>query len=187
MTRSVLAFALFTLSAAPFASADTYDIDKSHSKATFRLQHFGVSWFWGQFHDLSGTVSFDEKNVGASTLSLTIAADSLFTADKKRDEHLKAPDFFNTKQFPTITFTSTKVTGKGKALQITGDLTLHGVKKSITADAEFVAAGKDPFGGFRAGWEAKIVIKRSDFGMNFMVGGIGDEVTLYISLEGVKK
>jgi polyisoprenoid-binding protein YceI len=188
MLRSLRHFALLAALAIPtIASAETYGVDTSHSKATFRVKHFGVSWFWGQFHDLSGTVNFDAKNPTAGSLDLTIKADSLFTADKKRDDHLKSPDFFNTKQFPTITFKSKSVAQNGAKLTVTGDLTLHGVTKAVTADFEFTGEGKDPWGGYRAGWESKLSIKRSDYGMNFMQGGIGDDITIYLAIEGVKK
>jgi len=188
MLRNLRSLALVAALALPtVASAESYNVDTSHSKATFRVKHFGVSWFWGQFHDLSGSVEFDSKNPTAGSLDLTIKADSLFTADKKRDDHLKAPDFFNTKQFPTITFKSKSVANNGAKMTVTGELNLHGVPKSITADFEFSGEGKDPCGGYRAGWEAKLTIKRSDFGMNFMQGGIGDDITIYLAIEGVKK
>ncbi len=187
MRRFFAPLAAAFLMAAPALAADNYAIDTSHTKANFRVKHFGVSWFHGQFHDVSGSVTWDAKNPAASTVEFAIKADSLFTADKKRDDHLKSPDFFNTKQFPTINFKSTAVKQAGGKWQVTGDLTLHGVTKPITADFEFVGEGKDPWGGYRAGWEGKITFKRSDFGMNFMQGGIGDEINIVVSIEGTKK
>ncbi len=187
MTRTFAPLAAALLLAVPAFAADTYAIDTSHSKANFRVKHFGVSWFYGQFHELSGTVTWDTKAPAASSIDLSIKADSLFTADKKRDDHLKAPDFFNTKEFPTITFKSKSVAQAGGKMKVTGDVTLHGVTKPITADFEFVGEGKDPWGGYRAGWEARITIKRSEFGMKFMEGGIGDDINVVISLEGIKK
>lgn len=165
------------------AHADTYAIDSSHSQAVFRLSHLGVGAFWGMFYKVEGTVVTEPS----PSISLTIDGNSLFTADKKRDDHLKGPDFFNTKQFPALSFKSTEVKKAGAGYEVTGDLTIRGTTKKVTAKVEGVGVGKDPWGATRAGWEAKLTIKRSEFGMNFMPGGLGEEVQLILAVEGVKK
>jgi polyisoprenoid-binding protein YceI len=118
---------------------------------------------------------------------VTVKVDKLDTANAKRDQHLKSSDFFNAKQFPDIEFKSTGVKSTGdKTFDVTGDLTLHGVTKSITVPMTFVGAATTPMGA-RAGFDATFTIKRSDYGMNFMPGMVGDDVTLMINLEGVKQ
>jgi len=118
------------------------------------------------------------------------------TGNAKRDEHLRGPDFFNAKEFPAISFKSTSLTATesdgadaGKAYTLAGDLTLMGVTKPITVQAVKLAEGKDPWGNFRIGFDTSFKIKRSDFGMTYGVdnGVVGDEVTIMLSFEGIKK
>lgn len=174
-------------SSASFA-ADTYNVDVAHSSAIFRIKHLSASWFYGRLNDIAGTVVFDDADPTKTAIDITIKADSVDTNNEKRDTHLKSPDFFDAAQFPTMTFKSKKVVAKsGNTLTATGDLTMHGVTKEISFDFERTGTGKDPWGGTRSGAEAIINIKRSDFGIGKQPDGLGDEVRLIISLEGVKK
>jgi polyisoprenoid-binding protein YceI len=118
---------------------------------------------------------------------LSVPIDSLDTHFPKRDQSLKSPDYFNAKQFPTITFKSTKVEGSGDTFKVSGDFTVHGVTKPLTVDFKKVGEGKGLQGEARAGGETRFTIKRSDFGMNFMQGAVGDEITIILSLEGEKQ
>jgi polyisoprenoid-binding protein YceI len=170
--------------------ATTYTVDAVHSAVLFKIKHLDVSWFYGFFTRVSGTIVHDAANPANSTVEITIPADSLFSNNRDRDAHLKGPDFFNTEQFPEITFRSTSVEGlDGGDLRVTGDLTLHGVTRQITFDAEF--GGERDAGarfGYRAGWEATFTVNRSDYEMGFLAGPIlGDEVTLTVSLEGLRQ
>ena len=99
----------------------------------------------------------------------------------------KSPDFFNAKQFPVMTFKSNKVEGSGDNYRVSGDLTLHGVTKPLTLEIEDFKEGKGMEDEIRAGGETEFTIKRSDHGMNFMQGPLGDEVKIVVSLEGIKK
>ena len=112
--------------------ADTYKVDPVHSSLIFSMKHFGVTDFYGRFKEISGTVTFDAADPSKSSVELTVPVESIDTQNEKRDQHLKSPDFFNAKQFPTITFKSTKVEGSGDNYKISGDLTIHGVTKPIT-------------------------------------------------------
>lgn len=189
MKKRILAvLSLALLAAAPAsAGAAVFDVDDSHSMTVFRVKHLGVGQFWGVFHTVTGTVDYDPKDPRAASVDLAIRADSVFTADAKRDEHLKSPDFFHAKEFPTIAFKSTSVTPKGGKLAVAGKLTIRGVTKDVTAEVETVGSGKDPWGNDRAGWEARITIRRSDFGVSFMPGGLGEEVQLVLAIEGVAR
>ena len=186
--RSAFSLALVVLAtallAAPLRAADTYKVDPVHSTVIFRINHLGTSWVYGRFDEVAGTFSVDDKT---PAFDFTVNAESVDTNNKQRDTHVKSADFFSVKEFPTITFKSTSVASTGdKKYDVTGDLTLHGVTKSITVPLEFVGAADTKMGS-RAGYEAHFSVKRSDYGMDKMVGMIGDEVYLTVSFEGVKE
>ena len=170
------------------AAGGDYEIDAIHSQVIFRLAHFGVSHQYGRFNKVTGSLTIDGRDPSKSRATVDIAAGSVFTADMKRDKHLKGPDFFDVKQFPSIKFTSTSVAAAGEgSYKVTGDLALHGVTKPVTIELDHIGSGKDPYGGYRSGFEGTFTIKRSDFGMSFMLEGIGDEVRLIVAIEAVRK
>ncbi len=175
-------------SVASALAAEKYEVDPSHSTAMFRIKHLNVSWFYGRFVDVSGTINYDAKKPEDSSFDITVKTESVNTDNVKRDKHLRTPDFFSAKQYPTLTFKSTSVKSAGdNVLEVTGQFTCHGVTKPLTVKMDVVGQGKDPFGGFRAGFETKFKIKRSDFGMNYMPEGLGDDVEILVSLEGARK
>ena len=178
--------AVLLSSAGLSAHADTFKIDPVHSSIVFSIKYL-VSDFYGRFNDVSGQVVFDKADPAKSSVELTIPVESIDTHYEKRDQHLKSPDFFNAKQFPTIVFKSKSVEGSGDNYKVTGDLNLHGVTKPLTLEIKRGPDGKGMEGEIRGGGETRFTIKRSDFGMNFMQGALGDEVTVLLSLEGVKQ
>ncbi|MFN0242133.1 MAG: YceI family protein [Planctomycetota bacterium] len=167
-------------------AADAYKIDAVHSSVVFKAKHQNVSWGFGRFNDISGTITYDEAKPESSKVDLTIKTESVDTANGKRDGHLKSPDFFDAKQFPTATFVSKSVKSKDKKLAVTGDLTIRGVTKSITIDVEVTGVAKDGQGGELAGFYTEFTIQRTDFGVNYGQGGIGTDVTLMIGIEAAK-
>ena len=161
-----------------------YEIDGAHSAAVFRIKHLGISYTYGRFDDISGTVDFG----GSNAVSITIKANSVNTGNAQRDGHLKSPDFFSAKEFPTITFKSTSwESAGGDSYDITGDLTLHGVTKSVTAKVEKTGEGERGKHGYRIGFHTEFDIKRSDFGMTKLGSAVGDDVHLVLSVEGMRK
>ena len=168
-------------------AADQYKIDLAHSVVLFRVMHLGIAPTYGRFRQLSGTFSLDAKAPHRSAVSIVVEAKSVYTADKKRDAHLRSPDFFNTKQYPKISFKSTKVTRTGKRWKVAGKLELHGVARPVTVVMEQVGGGKDPWGGYRVGFEGSFKIKRSEFGMTKMIGPASDEVRITLAFEGIKQ
>ncbi len=177
--------------AAPAASATaaTFDVDDTHSAAFFRVQHLGAGQFWGRINDVSGTFTSGDGSAEGVSFDITIKAESIDTGTEKLNQHLRSPDFFNVKEFPTLKFKSTGVKAtKPGLLEVTGDFTMHGVTKPITAMIEWTGRKVGQMGE-RAGYEATFAIKRSDFGMNYGVdnGMLGDEVRVLVNLEGVKK
>lgn len=186
--RSLLALGTLAVLALPAKAAETYTIDPVHSTVIFGIKHLGVSNFYGQFTDLTGSIVFDDKNPAKSTVSLLVKASSVDTHNAKRDEHVKSPDFLNSKQFPNIAFKSKSVKKiSGDTYQINGSFSMHGVTKPLSITFKKVGAGKDPKGQFRAGGQTTFTIRRSDFGMNYMQGGLGNEIQLIVSVEGVRK
>ncbi|CAM3960956.1 YceI family protein [Corallococcus exiguus] len=186
---------LVAVAAPSFAFASAWEIDSSHSSAQFAVKHMMVSNVRGTFSNVKGNVNLDDKDITKSTIEATLDATTINTNEPKRDEHLKSPDFFDTAKFPTITFKSTKVAKAGKdKLNVTGDLTMHGVTKPVTLAVEGpTAETKDAWGNVRRGAVATTKIKRSDFGLTWNkaleAGGVavGDEVTITLDLETTKK
>ncbi len=171
-------------SSAP-SEAVKFKIDGGHSSVLFRVKHFGVSNFYGRFNKVSGEITWDAASPEASSISIEIDAASVDSNDKGRDDHLRNTDFLSAKEFPTITFKSKSVKKVGEKLELTGDLTLHGVTKSVTTTVEVTGAAETPF-GYRAGFEANFDVKRSEFGVSGVPGGVGEDVRITVALEAVK-
>jgi polyisoprenoid-binding protein YceI len=173
-------------SSRPPSAADTFQVDPIHSSMIFRVKHMGVANFYGRFNSISGSFTLDD-DANKNSFQVEIQTASVDTVQKKRDDHLKSPDFFNAAQFPKITFKSTQVAKSGdSAFDVTGDLSLHGVTKSVTA--KVTKTGTANMRGRQvAGVEAVLTIKRSDFGMTYGLEGISDEVYIALSLEGGKQ
>lgn len=181
-----LSMLLIPMSSMAADFVETYDIDTSHTSIVFKINHLGFSHTFGMFPGVKGTLKFDEKDVNANAIEVTVDANSINTMNEDRDDHLRNEDFFNTEKYGEISFKSTawKEAGEGK-YEVTGDLTLLGTTKSVTFVADHLGAGKGMKGEFRRGFETTFTIKRSDFGMEKMVGPIGDEVELTISFEAI--
>ena len=181
---SLAAVAMSALLSTAALADDAFKIDSVHSNVSFKIKHMNVSYVYGRFDDISGSFLLNGDN---SMFDITVDTKSVDTKNSKRDDHIKGPDFFDAKQFPTITFKSKEVKVDGDKLDVTGDLTLHGVTKSIKVMMEKVGEGPSmPPGHTLAGVEGSFTIKRSDFGMDKMVGPVGDDVTLTIAFEGSK-
>ena len=167
-------------------AANSYSIDPVHSSVAFRIKHFNIAPFYGQFDDISGSLSFDEADPTKSTLEVSIKVDSVNTHNDKRNGHLKSPDFFNAAKFPTMTFSSKSFAKASEnAYDVAGDLTIHGVTKPITVKLEKTGAGKMQ-GQDKIGFASDFTVKRSDFGITFMPDGLGDEVKIMLGLEAGK-
>jgi polyisoprenoid-binding protein YceI len=188
LTTAVVASLVVVLASAALAPAQTnFKIDNVHSFVLFKVGHLGVSNAWGRFNDPQGIVVWDDNDPSKGKVEVTLQADKIDTGNAKRDQHLKSPDFFNAKQFPTLTFKSNAITKKGEAeYEVSGDFTVHGVTRPMTLTVRKIGEA-DTQMGHRAGWETSFTVKRSDFGMNFMPGGIGDEVTMHVAIEGVRE
>jgi polyisoprenoid-binding protein YceI len=172
--------------AAASAAGSSYKVDSVHSSVVFRVTHANVSPFWGMFTAPSGSFTLDSADPTKSSFNIEIKADNVVTGNEKRDNHLRSPDFFNAKQYPTITFTSTSVAkGQGETLMVTGTMDLHGVKKELTIPVEITGKAAGQGGRERAGIEATMTIKMSDFEFKGNPS-IADEVRFIVGMAGVK-
>jgi len=172
----------------PAAAAETYKLDPAHTSVVFRIKHLGVAYVYGRFNGPTGAFVFDESSPSKNSIQMQVDAQNVDTAVHKRDNHLKSPDFFNAGEHPLITFKSTSVKKSGKdSYEITGDLTLLGKTKPITVKALQTGTGKDPWGNYRRGFETSFTISRSDFGMDFMMKVVADDVLLTVSVEGIRQ
>lgn len=171
------------------ASAAEYKIDKQgqHAFVQFRIQHLGYSWLYGTFKDFDGSFTFDEADPSKDKVNVTLNTNSVETNHAERDKHLRSAEFLNVAKFPQATFVSTGVKKDGDELDITGNLTLNGVTKPVTLEAKKMGEGKDPWGGYRAGFEAETKIALKDFNITTDLGPASQEVELMISVEGVRQ
>jgi len=167
------------------ANAETYTLDPHHSSVMWTASHFGFSNPTGKFSEIEGNLNLDEKNPTKSEINVIIKIANLVTGYVNFDNHLKSDDFFNAEKFPTATFVSKKITMTGKnTAKITGDLTLVGITKSIVLDAKLNKIDINPIVQKRtAGFSATSTIKRSDFGINYAVPAISDNIKLIIEAE----
>jgi polyisoprenoid-binding protein YceI len=182
------------LQSSALAANTEWKIDPLHTKASFTVKHMMISNVRGEFAKVSGTAHYDGQSLANSNVSAVIDASSVNTNEPQRDQHLKSPDFFDAAKYPTITFKSKKVETDADGFKIVGDLTMHGITKTITLTAEPLPPPiKDPMGFLRTGTEAKTKINRKDFGVAFdkvMDNGgalVGDDVDIAIEVELIQK
>jgi polyisoprenoid-binding protein YceI len=189
--RTLLSASLaVTLFASSSLMAADYVIDKKgqHASIQFKISHLGYSWMIGRFNDFDGSFSYDEKDKAASKISVTVNTKSIDSNHAERDKHLRSDDFLDVEKYPQAKFESTKYTegADGKATLI-GNLTLHGVTKKVKVAVSQVGAGKDPWGGFRRGFEGQTRIALKDFGITKNLGPASAELDLIFNFEGIKQ
>jgi polyisoprenoid-binding protein YceI len=181
-------FAILTVIGVRAAASDTYTLDPVHSWAMFKVRHLGIGYVWGSFTGISGTITYDKKNVKNNKVEITIKTASVNTFNDTRDADLRSDNFFNVEKFPDMTFKSRSVSKlKDGRYSLKGDFTLLGVTKPITITAAILGEGKDPWGNHRAGFDSSFSINRSDYGMNKMIPAAGDKVLITLNFEGIYK
>jgi polyisoprenoid-binding protein YceI len=182
---SLAAFLLASAGVVSLASADSFKLDSVHSMVVFQISHFGISNPYGIFHAPSGTVTTDAD--GTPALDISLPVEKVDMGNPKWESDIKAASWFDVKQFPTITFKTTSVKKTAdNTYEATGDLTLHGVTKSISVTLTKTGEGKTPMGGTGIGYSTTFKINRSDYGMTTYKGPVGDEVTLMVNIEADK-
>ncbi|MCD6034713.1 MAG: yceI 1 [Rickettsiales bacterium] len=185
----IMASTVITLaSSSAFAAPETYNFDPMHTNITWHANHFGFSNPSGKFAQSEGTLILDEEKPENSKVNVTIKPASVFTGIEKFDTHLKSKDFFDVEKFPSATFVSDKVEVTGKdAAKVHGTLTLLGIAKPTVLDVKLNKIGDNMNKVKTAGFSATTVIKRSDFGMNYAIPGVSDDVKLDIEVEANRK
>lgn len=187
-----LSLAAILAFAAPAFAAETFEFDKSHSTVGFQVRHI-FTMLSGRFTDYTGAIQVDRARPESSTVEFTIQATSIDTAEPRRDQHLRAADFFDVATHPTITFKSTSVKPNGKdSFLVTGELTMRGVTRQVTLPVTLLGEGKDPWGNEKMGLETSVTLNRRDFGLVWNkaleTGGVlvGEEVKVQIAIEANK-
>ncbi|WP_232718025.1 YceI family protein [Gordonia metallireducens] len=170
--------------------AGTWNIDATHSTVGFSVKHLMVSKVRGTFDNFSGTITVDEN--GAPSVQAEIDVTSISTNNAQRDGHIKSADFFDAEKYPTATFVSTGVRENGDDYTLEGDFTLKGITKPVTLDLEFNGTNPGMGHGTVAGFDAKTVINRKDFGIDIempLEGGgvvVGDKITITLEIEALQ-
>ncbi len=177
------------LISAPARSADyIIDIEGMHAAIQFRIQHLGFSWLVGNFNEFDGHFSYDSDRPEQASVAVTINPASIDSNHAQRDKHLRGEDFLFVEKYPDASFNSTRIEANGAdKLTIIGDLTLRGVTREITIDAEKVGAGPDPWGGFRMGFTGTTRLVLKDYGMTKSLGPSATAVDLILQVEGIKQ
>jgi polyisoprenoid-binding protein YceI len=180
--------------ATPQTATTTWNIDPAHSVAEFKVKHMMISNVKGQFGKVTGTLTLDESDPTKSKATASIEASSIETRDAQRDAHLKSADFLHVEKFPSLSFTSTRISlVRDGELAVEGDLTIRGVTRKVLFNVEGpTPPTKDPWGNTRVGVSATTKINRKDYGLAWNAaletGGIlvGDEVTITLEVEFIK-
>lgn len=174
--------------------SQTFQIDPSHSSASFSIKHMMIAKVHGGFQKMTGKLVYDAANPAKSSIEVSIEAASIDTREAQRDTHLRSPDFFDVEKYPTINFKSARVEKVDDGLKVVGDLTIHGVTRSVTLDVEGPSVEmKDPWGNLKIGASATTKIKRKDFGLTWNAaleaGGflVGDDVSIMLDVQFVKQ
>jgi polyisoprenoid-binding protein YceI len=171
----------------------SYTLDPAHTRIGFVARHAMVTKVRGAFNEIEGSATIDGEDISKSNATLTIQAASIDTRNEQRDGHLRSNDFLGMEEYPQITFVSTGVRQTGEtSLDLTGDLTVKGVTRSVTVPFEFEGAATDPMGNLRAGFEGSVTISRKDYGITWNAalesGGVlvSDKVTLEFEVSAIK-
>ncbi|VAW50955.1 Protein yceI precursor [hydrothermal vent metagenome] len=180
--------ALSVISAPATAANYIIDTQGAHASITFKIKHLGYSWLTGRINQFEGEFNYDENKISSSKIKVIIDLSSIDTNHAEREKHIKSEKYLDAKAFSKVTFNSTRVIDKGNnKLEISGDLVLHGIKKSIVIDAVKIGGGDDPWGGYRVGFEGKTTFKLKDFGYTFDLGPASQQVELTLNIEGIRQ
>ena len=162
---------------------ERYSVDLVHSTIMFRVKHIDVSYAYGRFNEFSGEIHWAPEHLDDTSVAFEVKASSVDTNHEGRDDHLRGPDFFSCKEFPTWSFESKEVEGLGDGrYAVTGELSMRGQEKELRIEMEKTGEGEQR-GTKKIGFETTFTIQRSDFGMNYAMGGVGDDVRVTISIE----
>lgn len=192
MLRGLLAAIAFIIAATTAAWAADYAVDPNHTQATFTVTHLAISRVSGKIPVTSGSLSVDAAGI-PSAINVVLSEKDINTESADRDRDLRGPDWFEVDKYPTMTFVSKSVTGTPQAFSVVGDLTMHGVTKSVTLAAKELGRLTDQRGRTHIGYNATTTIDRRQWGLNWgrsSPGGAliaGNDVTIDLNVEVVSK
>ncbi len=169
------------------AASYTIDTQGSHAFVQFKIKHLGYSWLVGQFDKFDGSFEYDENKVNQSSILVNIDTRSLDTNHAERDKHLKGKDFLNVNKYPSASFKSTSMKINGDSGVVIGNLNMHGVDKTITIEVSRIGEGKDPWGGYRAGFEGTTTLKLEDFNIVNTLGPASGSLEMVLNIEGIRQ
>lgn len=187
-TGGVVAQSAMTKNPAEVQAGD-YALDASHGRITWKVNHLGFSSYVGQFTNVKAELKLDPANPANSSLTAVVPITDVAPNDEALKRHLLTADFFDAATYPVASFTSTSIViapRHNNKAEVYGDLNIRGVTKNVKLDVTFNQAGPSMGGQYRAGFDATTTIKRSDFGINYALPALGDDVELHIEGEFVK-
>ncbi len=188
LTTSLLLAGVTFASSALMAADYVIDTKKAHAFIQFRVQHLGYSWLYGRFNDFNGKFSYDESNPDKASVEVNIKTSSVDSNHAERDKHLRGKDFLYIDKFPKATFISTSFeqdkVGNGV---LKGNLTLRGVTRPVEIEVQFIGAGKDPWGGYRRGFQGTTKFAMADFDILKNLGPKSKDVEMILSVEGIRQ
>lgn len=189
MKKILLAASMAAMMTLPAQAADyVIDTQGAHAFVQFKISHLGYSWLYGRFNTFSGNFSYDANKLAESKIQLTIDTASVDSNHAERDKHLRSADFLNVSKHPQARFVSSKIVPKaGDAFDLHGNLTLNGVTKEVVIAAEKLGEGKDPWGGYRAGFAGTTTLTLKDFAINTDLGPASAKVQLDLTVEGIRQ
>ena len=190
MFTQIKSTAIAAVAVMPFtgmAHSASYTIDLSHSFIKFETVHLGIAKLSGRFNKFDGKLFYDPKaDASAQNVTINIDASSLDTNWAARDKHLRSADFFDVDKYKTATFQSTGYEGDADGGKLKGNLTFLGVTKEIEFPIKKLGEGKDPWGGYRVGFEGNYTMTRKDFGMDYNLGPSAEKVDITLQIEAIK-
>lgn len=164
------------------------DVEGAHAFITFKIKHLGYSWLLGRFNKFEGEFEYDAVQPDKSSISILINTSSVDSNHAERDKHLRGEDFLNVGKFPEAKFISKKIEViDDENAKVVGDFTLHGVTKEISFPVQKIGEGKDPWGGYRAGFTGKTELRLSDYGITYNLGPASTIVEIELNLEGIRQ
>ncbi len=188
LKTTLLALALSTSATSVMAADYKIDIKGMHASVLFKISHLGTSWLRGGFDKFDGHFSYDAKNPNDAKITMTVDTSSVNSNHAERDSHLRAKGLLNTDKHQQATFTSNKFNWSSETTgTVTGKLKLHGVEKLMTMDITKTGEGRDPWGGYRVGFEGIMTITLADFGIKKNIGKSSKTLELIVAIEGIKQ
>ena len=189
MKNIYLLLIILTLTASNVLAKEyVIDTQGMHASIQFKISHLGYSWLWGRFNDFEGTLHYDKEKPEAAKIEVTINTNSVDSNHAERDKHIRGKGLLETNKYPEAKFVSTSYTpNKDNSGVLKGDFNLHGITKPISIDVKYIGEGKDPWGGYRLGFEGTTRLSLADYNITKNLGSASKELELFFAIEAIQK